>query len=584
MRNFIVGTALSAVSCFFAFPARAAETGDSWRNSHAGAGMFLNTFHLNSLLRADAFTGMAAACLLAVFLYYAVKKFQQRSFLNRMPSGEGIKKAAGYERFIAANPGFSREDFLAKVKKTFTDMQLARARKDLSDVRKFISGGVYRLFSTQFVMADLAGMEMTLREMEIRNIYIDRVDADGAYDIIHAAVCSSVTWDMAARGEQSPGRTEHEESVQYWSFIKMRGSPAMDIYFTNNCPGCGTPVPEGRDEPGRCVSCDAVTNSGKFDWVLASIREADDYLIAGGKRGKTGALNAKIRGMLNEGDGFSLTLLEDMAADGYLQVVASEALNDPSMMRRFINDATFEKITVDMAGETAAYCGMHINDVTVVGVSENRSLNIIAVLAVSSSRRTVPVAGAASGAGPVMNSESRVLIMSRDKNPVRPRGSLYAHFCPACGARVEDSPELKCPSCGTAMNSTAYGWVVTDMMSVQEYNDYYSEYAADFNYIVNPASLDRAYDVRDFAFNNAMAFMASRCGSPEETLGCGRELAVKWKYNPGKIEPFLRMAMNGRLVIRMPADGAKRVKVYSMMMEAAAGPGAPAAGTCFVKT
>jgi predicted lipid-binding transport protein (Tim44 family)/DNA-directed RNA polymerase subunit RPC12/RpoP len=504
-----------------------------------------------------------------ILVYLTVIKIQQRSVFNRFPSGNGIKKVSGYDRFLSVNPDFSENEFLGKVKNAFLNVQKARRKQDFSEVRKFISDSVYRLFNTQSVMMHLLHHENVTCDLEVKNLYIDRVDTDGHYDIIHVAVHVSCEEKFSGGPESFPDTGSGCEYVEYWSFIKNREMPLNDIYCSYNCPGCGAPIIVDTDESLNCASCGAVINSGEYDWVLASVAKPCDYIATDRKLRKSAELNEKLRDILNEHDDFSIQKLEDRAADGYLQIITSMALNDPSVMRRFVNDAVFEKITSRMDRGVSVFSGVWLNDVIVAGLSEDRTLNILAVYIKSSCQRFILEKGIVSQVDPVILSDDSVILMSRDKNPSRPKGSLYAYRCPACGTAVKNSLEVRCPHCKAPLNSTRYEWIITDLMTLSEYHDYMNRNAADYNYRLNMELIDKLYDNRDFAFNNIMVIKASDGMLTEQQKIYARELAVKGKYNLKKIEPFLNMAANGRLVIKMPSDPDRRQDIYELMKEAA---------------
>jgi len=509
-------------------------------------------------------------CCFILLFFFAKRRIQQKTILNRIPACGGIKKASGFDRLLFANPDFNENEFIGKVKKAFIDIQKARGKQDISGIRKFISDGMYRRFSTQFVMMNLLQQIFTIDDPEVKKVYIDRVDADGLYDIIHVGIHASISGRFVNDLEPSPYSGDSEEFAEYWSFIKRRGGPVKDIYYTYNCPGCGSPLPENMEEICRCPACDAFINSGEYDWVLIKITRADDYISAGKKFRKTAELNKKLRDILNEHDDFSIQKLEDKAGNGYLQIITSIALNDPSIMRRFVNDATYEKITSLMTGARTACDIICLNDVNLIGVSENRTLNILAFSVKSSFRRINLDSGSVSFIDPVVISKDEIILMSRDKNAARSRGPLYARCCPGCGVPVENSLEIKCPDCGIPMNSTANEWIITDLMTLSEYHDYYNENVADFNYSVNQGFIDKSYDIRDFAFNNIMVIIAADGKLTEQKKAYANELAAQWKYNLKKIEPFIKMGIDGRLVLRMPADPDKQQEIYKMMSEAVA--------------
>ena len=159
--------------------------------------------------------------------------------------------------------------------------------------------------------------------------------------------------------------------------------------------------------------------------------------------------------------------------------------------------------------------------------------------------------------------------MSRDKNAAQSKGSLYAHSCPSCGAPVSNSLRIECEYCGVPMNSTGSEWIITDVMSVAEYEEYLRTNRDAVSYSVGARLVDTLHDVRDFAFNNVMVMIAADGVYADEERRFAEELAKKWGYDITRLEPFFAMARSGSLVIRMPEDMKKRRKIYALMKKAA---------------
>jgi len=506
----------------------------------------------------------------AMFSYISKKKIKEQTIYNQLPSGEGVKKVKGYESFIRNNPDFDEDNFKSNVETAFLKIQEAWEKQDISGVRKFISDGVYQRFNTQFKMMQLLKQRNTLEDVTVKNIYIDQVDSDGLYDIIHVAIHASITDRFISEMDSSLNSGGKEEFVEYWSFLKKRGKPRKDIYETDNCPNCGAPLPADMGEVSRCGSCGTQTNSGEYDWVLSEITQADDYISSNPKLDKSDDLNSKIRSLVQENEDFSVQLVEDKASNGYLQIITALAYSDPSIMRRFVSDNVFEKIKKMMTGKTVAYNRIYLNDVYLVGVSERDNMNDIFIAIKSSYQRASVDGGTVSKIDPVLMSDTEVVVMSRDKNAAASKGSIYAHMCANCGAPVENSLNLSCQYCGTALNSTSNEWIITDILSMAEYRNHVSENKPSFGYSVDPLLIDKLMDVRDFAFNNIMVVIASDGSMSAEEYQFAMDLAKKWGYNIEKIGPIFGMAMSGNLVIKMPQDEKKRSKIYKLMEKAAA--------------
>lgn len=505
-----------------------------------------------------------------LFSYATKKKVKAQTVYNQLPTGDGIKKAKGYDSFIKNNPDFDEESFKSNVRAAFMQIQEAWEKQDISGVRRFISDGVYQRFNTQFRMMQLLKQRNTLDNVTVKNIYIDQVDSDGLYDIIHVAINASITDRFISEMDPSLNSGGTEEFVEYWSFLKKRGRPRKDIYETDNCPSCGTPLPADMGELSRCGSCGTQTNSGEYDWVLSEITQADDYISSNPKLDKSDDLNEKIRKLINENQDFSVQLIEDKASNGYLQIITAQAYNDPSIMRRFVSDSAFEKVKSRMTGGTVAYNRIYLNDVYLVGVSESGDMNNLYVAIKSSSQRVSVEGNNVRKIDQVLMSGTEIVVMSRDKNAAASKGSIYSHTCASCGAPVQNSLNLKCGYCDMPLNSTTNEWIITELMTMAEYNSFRSENRSGFGYDIDPAMIDKLMDVRDYAFNNIMVVIGADGDMSEEEHEFAIDLASKWGYNVDRIEPLFDMALSGNLVIKMPQDPGKRAKIYKLMEKAAA--------------
>lgn len=515
---------------------------------------------------------IAVGIIIGVFAlgsFHTKRTIKQQTIYNQLPTGEPVRSVKGFDRFLRNNPDFDEESFKDNVKKAFLDIQEAWQNQDLSGVRKFISDGVYQRFNTQFKMMKLLQQTNKLDNIEIRNIYIDKVESDGLYDIIHTAIHASINDHFISRLDPSMNSGGKEEFVEYWSFLKKRGKETRDIYGSDSCPNCGAPLPEDMGEVSKCASCGTLTNSGEYDWVLSEITQADDYISAHPKLAKSENLTEKIRKIINENDDFAVQLVEDKASNGYLQILTAMACNDPSLMRRFVSDRVFNRLGVKEGGPVTAYNRIYLNDVFLVGISEEENRNVLHIAVKSSYQRIKIDNNRVSRIDEAVVSRTEVVFMSRDKNASESKGSLYAHSCPSCGAPVENSLNINCAYCGSVMNGTGSEWIITDLMSMSEYNEWLGSNKGDMSYSVNTDLIDKLYDVRDFAFNNVMIVIAADGVYAEEEREFAEGLAKKWGYSVEKLQPFFAMAKNSQLVIRMPEDRKKQGKIFKLMKKAA---------------
>ena len=508
--------------------------------------------------------------IIIVLFYFIRKKAKQQTILNTLPSGAGIKKVKGYNDFIEHNPNFDEAKFKEKVKKSFVQIQEAWQNKDMSKVRKYISDGMYQRLNVQFKMMDKLSQKNTIDKLEVKNVYLDRVDTDGFFDVIHVAIHASVNDHFVSEKYPELNSGGSEEFVEYWSYLKKRGVEEKDIFSSDNCPSCGAALPKVPGEVAKCEFCGTLTNSGEYDWVLSEVTQADDYVSSNPLVVKAGNLQDKVLEIEQQNDDFSIQLIEDKASNAFLQIETARVLNEPAILRRFTTDSAFDKIKATFnEKEQFVYNRIFLSDVTLIGALQKDNMNSMIVSIKYSYQRVIPQEKKVIKLDTVVVTNTKIIILSRNANPEASKGSLYAHRCPSCGGPVGDTIDLKCQYCGHELNSPANEWIVSDMMTLTEYYNYYAMNGASFAAGIKPDVIDKAMDVRDYAFNNALIVMACDGVFAQEEREYAEQIAKKFGYGVDKIEPMIQMAQNGQLSIKMPEDQKKREKVFRLMEKAA---------------
>ncbi len=561
------------VSAGFVF-ARAGGAGGGRSGSGGGSdglgGLIFYIFYLlvNTLGLVPAL--IIVVGIIAVFTVVKKLKARQTALKDLTVPQKPITKVQGYSKFHEKNPSFSSDDFLNKVRTAFIEIQKAWAAKDLSSVRRFISDGVYQRFNTQFQMMNLLQQENPISKVEVKNIAIDKFRVDGNYDIIHVAITAAMRDQFICKTNpklNSPGGKE--TFLEYWSFIRKRGIENKDIYHTYNCPSCGAPLGEDMGELGTCRYCGALVNSGEFDWVLSEITQADDYARSNMIE-KAQNLKKVVSSLIDEYEDFAVQLVEDKASNGYLQVKTAEVMKDPAIMRRFVTDDAFERIKANIPDERIVYNRLFLNDITLVAAQRSHDQNLLTFsVTISYQRVKLTENNRATIIDHFIQNHTEFMQMVRDTAGGRSKGSVYAHTCPSCGASVQDSLDIECAYCGNPLNGTANEWIVSDILSFEEYKAYLSREGRELELKISSTFLDSLYDVHDYALNNVMIMIGADGVFADEERALAEDLARKWKYKPERIEPLFQLARSGRLAVRMPQDPAKCKKIYELMKRAA---------------
>lgn len=510
--------------------------------------------------------------LVAVIVLIAVlvkrKKARETVLKTLTKEQRPLDRVKGYNQFRQHNPDFSTDEFFDKVKTAFIAIQKAWSEQDISKVRRFISDGVFQRFNTQFKMMSLLKQENPLSDIMVDSISIDKFEVDGSYDIIHAAVTATMYDQFVCKTNpklNSPGG--RETFLEYWSFIRRRGEKHKDIYHTHECPKCSAPLSDDMGEIGKCNYCGAMVNSGEFDWVLSEITQADDYarqnLIQ-----KAENLKKTVAGLVREYSDFAVQLVEDKASNGYLQIKTAEVMKDPAIMRRFVTDKVFEKIKNGIPDERIVYNRLFLNDMTLVAAQKEEKTNTLTFSVTISYQRVKLIDNdSASIIDPYIQTHTEFLQMERQAKGGSSKGSLYAHTCPSCGASIQDSLDINCAYCGTALNNLANEWIIKDILTFEGYKNYVSSAGRTLQTKVSSKVIDGLYDVKDYAFNNVMIMISADGVFAEEEKQMAADLAKKWNYRIERLEPLFNMAGGGRLSIRMPDDTGKRKKIYDLMVK-----------------
>ena len=511
--------------------------------------------------------------IIAAAIYYFYKTSQASSGLNSIPTSSysaSKKDIALPQSFVSKNTDFNVSLFKEKVRTSFKEIQNAWMLQDLSSVRKWISDGMYQRFNTQFLMMKQIDQTNEISDINIHNVFIDDVETDGVFDILHVGIQYTM-YDGFESGKYTQLNDGGPSSLtEYWSFIKKSGVKEKDIYHSNNCPNCGGQLPANGGETARCPYCSTITYLGDYDWVLAEITQADDYLNSNSKFEKQGKFAQRILSKIKNKNDFSLQNLEDKASNGYMQMMTAFMLKKPETARRFVADNLYAKIESKIKTEpNYLFFRLYLNHVTSFDYFQKENKDNI-VLALKRSQQRIFIANPDKPTFEnVITSQNEVLILSRNINAQMPKGSLYAHSCPNCGAPIKDTVDTNCTYCTAQLNSTEFEWIISEWMTAAEYETWKKTDAPTLANNKKLDDLDELYDVRDYAFNNMMVMIAADGVFAKEEMDYANMIAKKWNYSTDKLQGLLDMAKQKELVIRMPENPKKKEKIIAQMEKVA---------------
>jgi predicted RNA-binding Zn-ribbon protein involved in translation (DUF1610 family) len=545
--------------------------------SDGGAIIYLIYWLFRAILGLPFPINIIVLAVLGFIIYKVAKNQQAISGLNNIPNlgntnnySSSTKQDKIPSDFITRNPDFDKENFKGKVRTAFVDIQNAWMEQDLSKVRKWITDGVYQRFTTQFLMMKQLEQINNISDIEIEQVFIDDIESDGIYDIIHVGIQYSMFDGFESKKYTRLNDAGPLHAMDFWSFIKKSGVKEKDLYHTTNCPNCGGNLPDDGGETAKCPYCGTTTYLGDYDWILAEITQPDDYYNANAKYEKQGKFSKKIREQIGEKQDFSLQLLEDKASNGYMQMMTALVTKKPEIARRFVSDVLYDKLESQIKSQSKfVFNRLYLNHVTTFDYYRKDNKDNIVIALKCSSQKIKNIDTNSPQFDYSIVAKDEVLIMSRDIGAGIPQGSLYAHSCPNCGAPIKDTVEINCSYCHAQLNSTKYEWIISDWMTANEFYSYKNSFDSSFVVDKKIDDLDDMFAVRDYALNNVLIMIAADGKISDEEMQYVNSLAKKWNYDLNKIQGFLMLARSNKLVIRMPQDAKQKQKIINLMEKAA---------------
>jgi hypothetical protein len=373
----------------------------------------------------------------------AVKRLEHIPFMARPDLGS----------LRARDPGFDESRFLERVKAAEAKVQEAWRRGEMKPVRSLLSDGLMRRLDTQLSLMRRFGTRNITADHHVFSARIHAADYDDHFDTLHVAieaairdldVPASLSFDEAlARAEKAP----QQRYTEIWSFLRRPGARSSDALeaLSGKCPSCGASLESGAVT--RCDHCQALVNSGQYDWVLAEITQVEEW-----RPRSTGRVQGLDR-LAAKDPGFNRQAAEDRAsylfwrwiealATGSAKPLAKVAL---SLLKQEISQLTkngprpLHKVAVGgvdlLACETDTGDGRDRYHVKVLWSS-------------ASSEKGRPA------------HQANVLTMSR-KSDVEVKATGFAHArCPECHGPLEENDSPSCDYCGAALDAGDADWVL----------------------------------------------------------------------------------------------------------------------------
>lgn len=179
--------------------------------------------------------------------------------------------------FHGRHPGFDSQDFQRRATYVFTSLQSAWDAGRWDDARAFVTDSAWGTLRFWLDRYKAGGLRNRLADVRVERLQVVKITLDAWYESVTVRIwASSKDWVEDGRGKVVGGNKDVDRKFsEYWTFVRAIGSGDKSA-DPAHCPSCGAPL-DKVNAAGKCGYCDSVITTGKFDWVLSRIDQAEVY-------------------------------------------------------------------------------------------------------------------------------------------------------------------------------------------------------------------------------------------------------------------------------------------------------------------
>jgi rRNA maturation endonuclease Nob1 len=355
---------------------------------------------------------------------------------------------------------------IQKIQTSFMNVQTAWQKKDLKDIRSWISDGVYQRYAVQFNIMNKLSQVNNLSNINISNISLLSTTQQGEYTTADVAI--SFEMDDYFVSEKYPSFNQSYDGDygrEIWTYIKRSDSKSTnDLYNSDNCPSCGAPLEIKMGEISRCGHCNTLTNNASFDWVLSEITQEEDYDYATNRF----LDDEEFLNLMEKDSLFSVQRMEDLASNIFMQIMDVYSGGDQKKLTRFANKALIEKIINDKNQQSNyLFNRLYLNDVTLSDY-ETDEKEIHLEFSLKATYQKVQINPKLVMLDDEMTEYDYVLKLSKNLTALQTpeKETVYSYECGSCGAPYGDTSNDVCNYCGATVVDLNHNWVLTDFSIV----------------------------------------------------------------------------------------------------------------------
>jgi predicted lipid-binding transport protein (Tim44 family)/tellurite resistance protein len=364
------------------------------------------------------------------------------------------------------DPSFDLLHLFDNVKKLFVDVQGAWFKRNLEPVRRYLSDATFQRLSLQMRLLDMQGIRDAISDISVLDLQIIGLEQNEQFDTVHVRVKAQMRDADApktATDEQAlalAAKQPVEQFIEVWSFVRKPGAKtnAAQELSSGKCPNCGAPFEGGA--ANRCQFCNAVVNSGNYDWVLAEITQGSEFTRGGD------AVEGFARAKQTD-PALNTETLEDRGSLIFWKWVEAQATGETVAFTKLCGGDYLQWLSNDLKdlrgrGKRKVFLECAVGAVNTRRL-DNDGSNDLAHLEIRwSARMGVGPLNEKPPALPVVPQRWVFTLQRKAGATTNAANGMSTNRCPNCSAPLTDNGQPSCEFCGTMLQSGERDWVLKD--------------------------------------------------------------------------------------------------------------------------
>lgn len=430
----------------------------------------------SSVLLADAIDGVSIVVVALFILAGIFQEHLQGGLRSASMIRLGNKKKELSRMDLAlqaiqeADPKFDLHNFCIAATNAYIEVEKALDTGDLSDIRSFVSDGIYQRMAFRLEEEASLGRTRKTIKLQVNNLSPAEITSSknnqNAFEVISMRISGTALRQYRLKQDGTDVIIEEPEPIsEVWTFLRRRGAQTRSKDFGSvhgHCPNCGTDISVNQWE--KCPSCDSTVRSGEHDWVLSEISDQASWKVT-----KPFKMSSATRYWIKQDQGFSSHYLEDRASVIFFRKFLADRLGVIDPLGKVATDRFCEgyekKLRPNDFGKRVVYIHPRILAADVSGViAEEPFDRALMHIRWSARRGTIDRHGELELEKDPMQISTMMVLVRKHGAKTRIERTITSSHCPKCGAPESNNASHSCEFCHTVLNDGELEWTLADVL------------------------------------------------------------------------------------------------------------------------